>query len=290
MGARYLTDLADVLRAAGLTVIEVDGWGNRARSSGGYDGTRPWCVMWHHTASSTSPENDVSYIVHGCPDAPVSNLYLARDGTVWVCAAGATNTNGKGKALAMSQGVVPADQMNTHAIGIEAANNGLGEPWPQVQIDAYFTVSNALTAAYGMRPDDVATHHEYAADRKIDPATAAAVQGPWRPDPVTTSGTWSLADIWDECWLRSTGLPPTPIPPEPEPSEEDKMYQYLIDESEQRWAGDMMVVRWITTAWSDEYYRGQLSERGLPATPFEVSRQAIMAGEFGMVIGTPPPW
>ena len=24
--ARYLTDLADVLRAAGLTVVEVDGW------------------------------------------------------------------------------------------------------------------------------------------------------------------------------------------------------------------------------------------------------------------------
>ena len=229
MGSRYLLDLADVLRAAGLGVVEVDQWGTRARSSGGFDGDRPWAIMWHHTASQTDPENDVSYICYGSPDAPISNLYLARDGTVWVCAAGGTNTNGKGDAQIMSRGVVPADSMNTHAIGIEAANNGLGEPWPREQVDAYFRVNNALAEAYGLLPDDCCTHHQYAKDRKIDPATAAAVQGPWQPNSVTTSGTWSLDDIRSECWLRADDLPP------PRPQEDD---MYLATLSN----GDVVVV------------------------------------------------
>ena len=83
MGSRYLTDLAHIMRNAGLVVQEVDGWQGRARSSGGFDGDRPWCVMWHHTASNTAPENDVNYICFGSPDSPLANLYLDRDGQVW---------------------------------------------------------------------------------------------------------------------------------------------------------------------------------------------------------------
>jgi len=211
MGSRYLTELADVLRGAGLVVIEVDGWGTRGRGSGGFDGDRPWVIMWHHTASDTTAENDVSYIVYGSPDAPLANLYLARDGSVWVCAAGATNTNGKGQAMIMSKGVVPSDQCNTHAIGIEAANDGVGGAWPQVQVDAYFTINNALAAAYGLQPDDCATHSYYAgASRKIDPARADSVEGAWMPEAANSSGTWSLDDIREEAWLRSADMPPPP--------------------------------------------------------------------------------
>jgi len=209
MGTRFLVELADVLRAAGLVVVEVDGWGTRARSSGGFDGDRPWVIMWHHTASDTHPENDVSYICYGSQDAPLANLYLARDGAVWVCAAGATNTNGKGQAMIMSKGVVPMDSCNTHAIGIEAANDGVGGAWPREQVDAYFVVNNALAAAYGLQPDDLATHSYYAgASRKIDPAQAVAVQGPWVPDSANSSGTWALDDIREEAWLRSADIPP----------------------------------------------------------------------------------
>jgi len=230
VGDRYLVDLADVLRAAGLVVVEVDGWGQRARSSGGFDGDRPWVIMWHHTASNTHAENDVSYICYGSQDAPLANLYLARDGSVWVCAAGATNTNGKGQAMIMSKGVVPADSCNTHAIGIEAANDGVGEPWAQVQVDAYFRVNNALAAAYGMQPDDCATHSYYAgASRKIDPAQAVAVQGPWVPDSANSSGTWSLDDIREEAWLRSADFPPPK-------QETDEMYLATLSN------GDVVVV------------------------------------------------
>lgn len=212
MANRYLTDLARWCRNAGLVTIEDPGWEHRARSSGGFDGDRPWAVMWHHTASATSPQNDVNYMVRGSPDAPVANLLLARDGSVWVMAGGATNTNGKGYAYRTSKGTIPNDQMNTHAVSIEAANNGVGEAWTQQQIDAYFRLSLALTEALGLAPGDVCNHQTWAPDRKIDPATAAAVQGPWRPRPVGSSGTWNQSDVVTELIERS-GVP-TPPPPE----------------------------------------------------------------------------
>ena len=74
MGANYLTQLAQWCREAGLAVVEYDGWEHRARSSGGYESDRPWAIMWHHTASKTSPENDASYMCHGSGDKPIANI------------------------------------------------------------------------------------------------------------------------------------------------------------------------------------------------------------------------
>lgn len=219
----FLTGLAQWLRAAGLPVIEYYGWQQRARGSGGYQSPAPLCVMWHHTASNPSSDGqqDADYCAVYAQDAPLANLYIQRDGTVWVLAAGATNTNGKGKSMSFSRGVVPADSMNTNAVGIEVANNGVGEAWPQVQIDAFFAVSNAVNAHLRNRPDDVASHAEYAPDRKIDPATAHAVQGPWKPRSINSSGTWNPDDIRTECCLRADNQP---MPPQPTG---DMMYTIL---------------------------------------------------------------
>jgi hypothetical protein len=205
MGTRFLLDLPDVLVAAGLEVTVQAGWDTRARSSGGFDGTRPWCIMWHHAASApgASTASVANYASYGSDTAPICNLVVGRAGDVIVCAAGATNTNGKGNEVPCSLGVVPSDSMNTHAIGIEAVNSGVGEPWPQAQIDAYFTINNALAAAYGLQPTDCCTHNAYAPGRKIDPATADAVEGPWMPQPSTTSGTWWLDDIRAEAVRRA---------------------------------------------------------------------------------------
>jgi hypothetical protein len=216
MTGRYLTEMADVLRAAGLHVEEVDGWETRARSSGGYAEGRPWVVMWHHTASQASPDSDIAYIV-GADTAPISNLYLDRTGCIHVIAAGATNTNGKGGPQSFTRGTVPLDKMNEYAVSIEAANSGLGEPWPCEQIDAFFAASIALTNWLGLSPSDISSHAGWTT-RKIDPATAAAVQGPWKPRSVNTSGTWSLDDLRHEATRRATTAPsPTP------PTEEDDM-------------------------------------------------------------------
>lgn len=220
MGSLYLTDLANWLRSAGLNVIEHSGWQKRARSSGGYD-QYPLCVMWHHTASPASwdGKKDADYCATGSDVAPVSNLYIDRSGTVWVLAGGATNTNGKGKSLSFTRGTVPADSMNTRALGVEMGNNGVGEPWPQRQVDAMFAVSNVCNLKFGNGPTDLSTHHNYAPDRKIDPATAAAVQGPWKPRSCNSSGTWHNGDIQTECERRWFGSPqpgPTPEPDEGE--------------------------------------------------------------------------
>lgn len=241
MSGRYLTDMADVLRRAGCSVVEVDGWQKRARSSGGFAAGRPVCVMWHHTASQTTAENDVRYII-SADTAPISNLYIARNGDVWVIAAGATNTNGKGQSLRFSTGTVPQDKMNEFAIGMEFGNSGVGEAYSQVQIDAGFRASLALCDAYGLAPDDVANHADYAPGRKIDMATANAVQGSWRPRGTNSSGTWNLDDLRAECRRRATNYTPEPPqPPEPVPTEETNMGMFVLDS--QSMGSAMLMVR-----------------------------------------------
>jgi N-acetylmuramoyl-L-alanine amidase len=180
MGSRYLSDLADVVLDAGLSIVEQDGWETRARSSGGYDSGRPAVVMVHHTASNAAPADDAHYMSYGSDDRPIANLMLARDGTVWILAAGATNCNGKGGPI----GTVPQDSMNTYAIAVEGCNDGIGEPWPTVQQDAYLTLVGALCRHYGI--DEVYSHAEWAPTRKIDPA------GPSRWPPINSSGTWDM--------------------------------------------------------------------------------------------------
>jgi hypothetical protein len=212
MSGVYLTWLADAFRAAGLVVVEWQGWQTRARGSGGYaNASRPWCVMWHHTASSpsTSPQNLARYTAETGSNAPIANVNVERDGSVWLLAAGPTNTNGKGNAMTFTKGRVPQDSMNSYAFGMEIVNNGVGEPYPQVQIDAAFVVADVVNARLGNAPDDVATHWSYAPTRKIDPAVYAVVRGPWQPGSCTTAGTWELADLRAEC-VRRAGHTPTP--------------------------------------------------------------------------------
>ena len=188
MTGRYLTDLADVVRGAGITVIEMDGWQTRARGSGGYASGRPTHVMCHHTASGPSSDGwpDANYCTFSSSSKPLCNLYLNRGGSVWICAAGATNTNGSGGPL----DGVPADSMNTHAIGIEAGNAGTGEPWPATQQDAYVALVAALVAGYHLA--HVRSHFEWAPGRKVDPA------GPSRwsnPSGGGGSNLWRMEDF-----------------------------------------------------------------------------------------------
>ena len=173
-----LTNLADVLRDAGLTVVEEQGrdkatgrmisWKEFGRSgNSSYESGRPTTVMMHHTASHASIENDVAYCNHNSDIRPLANLLIARDGSVHVCAAGPTNTNGAGKDT--WGGGVPDNQMNTHAIGVEICNTGSGETYPPAQQEAAFITAVALCRAYGIGHHNVRAHFEWAPTRKIDP-------------------------------------------------------------------------------------------------------------------------
>jgi hypothetical protein len=208
----FLTDLADWCREVADDVDEHPGWQRRGRSGGvAYVTGRPWCVMYHHTASNDQSLED--YHATGSPNAPVCNLDIASNGRVIVIAGGPTNTNGKGRGLQTSKGLVPADSMNSYALGIEFYNNGTGGPWPQKQIDVGFAVIGNIQRHLGLQPTDLFTHHQYAPTRKVDPATARAVVGPWQPHSVTGSGTWSDHDLRAENAARFGGAPP---PSEPE--------------------------------------------------------------------------
>jgi len=208
VSGRYLTDLADVCRRAGLAVIEVgsgpsqqgDAWKNRARSSGGYSSGRPTHVMVHHTASGPSADGwgDANYCTFSSENRPVCNVLLDRSGRVFVCAAGATNTNGKGGPIDN----VPQDSMNTYAVGIEAGNNGTGEPWPQAQQNAYVTLVVALQNAYGLA--HCRSHAEYAPGRKVDPAGPSA----WAP----SGGTWNMNAFRESLLGGGGGTGPGPEP------------------------------------------------------------------------------
>ena len=214
----YYTQAAEWLRVQGVKVVEVAGWQTRARSSGGF-AARPLGIQWHHTASSGQhPMNDINYMVHNSSARPIGNCYLATDGTCYLLAAGAANTAGKGGPYKMSRGTVPLDKGNTTTWAIEAANNGVGQPWPQAQIDAFFKISNELNFKFGNQPTDLFTHQAYANGRKVDPARAEVVGGSWKPRSINSSGSWSVDDVKAEAQRRWAGVTIKPTPPQPSPT------------------------------------------------------------------------
>lgn len=256
--AVYLTELANWLRNAGCDVIEYPNWQTRARGSGGYS-DYPLCVMWHHTASPPSwdGQKDADYIAEGDSDAPLANLYIDRAGTVWVLAAGATNTNGKGKSIAFSRGTVPTDSMNTRALGIECGNDGIGEVWPLAQWSTLVLVSNVCNQRFGNRPDDMATHQFYAPDRKVDPAVNTSVQG-WTPASATSSGSWSRSDCQQECLALAGEQPPSPqpIPPMPPNTGDDDVEKWCVrDVDGWPWVTDF--ASYATSITEDQAARGR---------------------------------
>jgi len=148
--------LADVLRRAGLDVVEMHGWQTRTRS-GGFD---PQGIVWHHTATPPSAsDTNVDRLLRdgrtGLP-GPLSQLGLRRDGTFVVVAAGRCNHNGYGT-------------WGNDSIGIEAYNDGVGEPWPTAQVDAYVAGTVAILRHLGWGADRVKAHRETDPTRKVDP-------------------------------------------------------------------------------------------------------------------------
>jgi peptidoglycan hydrolase-like protein with peptidoglycan-binding domain len=152
--------IAQVLRDAGLTVREAPGWETRGTAT--FD---PVGVMWHHTASGPNwtDQSLTNLLVNGRPDlsGPLCQLQLNRDGSYVVIAAGRANHAGAGAWNGITTG-------NTSFIGIEAANDGVGEPWPAAQLDAYYRGTAALIRHINGSVENVIGHKEWTT-RKIDP-------------------------------------------------------------------------------------------------------------------------
>ena len=156
----------------------------------------------------------------GSPVRPVANLYTDRRGVVWVCAAGATNTNGQGRDT--WGGGVPADSMNTYAIGNEIANTGTGEPYPIAQQSSVLRSTAALCTGYDIVTHHVRGHFEWAPTRKIDPSG---------PSQWATAGKWNMDAFRHDVDLLLAPAPPQPPPTKPEDDDMAKIAYYVLPPS-----------------------------------------------------------
>lgn len=158
--------LATHLRSWGLKVVEVGGWQTRSAKTTTFT---PVAVMVHHTATK-GPANapSLNIITNGRTGVPgpLSQFLLARDGTVYLISGNRANHGGYGGPIAG----IPKDSGNRYAWGIEAENDGRGEPWGAAQLNAYYRLTAALLALMKKDSRAVCAHKEYAPSRKIDPA------------------------------------------------------------------------------------------------------------------------
>jgi hypothetical protein len=162
--------LPDILRKAGLKVIEQPGWETRGH---GDMGTIFGCLL-HHTAEPIDDDTapTLRVLTYGRPaskgvkalSGPLCHLGLGQSGIYYMIAAGRASHAGAGEW----KGVVDG---NKHFIGIEAENNGIGEKWPEVQMAAYAKGCATIAKYCNFSRNMVVGHKEYALPkgRKIDP-------------------------------------------------------------------------------------------------------------------------
>lgn len=152
--------IADALRNAGLKVIEQPGW--RERGSTTFD---PKGVVCHHTASKrTSGDTpSLNVVLKGRPDlpGPLCQVLIGRSGACHVIAAGRAQHAGTGGWKGLTG--------NASVLGIEAENDGIGEPWSPNLVDVFERCAAALARGCKAPAEMVCGHKEWTR-RKIDPA------------------------------------------------------------------------------------------------------------------------
>ena len=164
-----LSNLAGVLRDAGLTVVETAGWANRGYA--GQDLKEVRGVLWHHTATNRAAFNGsdaptLNMCVNGRSDlaGPLCNIVLGRNGTVYLVAAGVANHAGAGSAAG-----IPTNMGNHYLVGIEMESSGVAPwDWTADQLRVAPFLGAALERSYGA--DLQIGHLEYSSQGKIDPA------------------------------------------------------------------------------------------------------------------------
>jgi len=140
-------------------VSYVNGWESR-----GHTTFNPRGVVCHHDASNTRSGNNgaLNIIIHGRGSipGPLSQFQIARNGLLWVVASGRANHAGQGGYRGLSG--------NASVMGIEVANNGVGEHWRPACLDTYYRLVAALLDEMKL-PTIMAPGHLEWTSRKIDP-------------------------------------------------------------------------------------------------------------------------
>lgn len=163
--------LATTLRAAGLKVVEIDGWKTRGRpaSTGEF---RPVGVLNHHTGAFDGvgdPANDLTYanwlFKTGRPDLPppLCQLSLSAEAVVYLGAAGRANHAG----LAKASGSVASGDGNALYVGIEWMLSGK-QPIPAKMYAAGATLNAVLLRVLGSSVQAVSCHYQTSVTGKWD--------------------------------------------------------------------------------------------------------------------------
>lgn len=210
---RLPTNLPDILKKHGLKVVEVSGWRERGRptSTGGFN---PVGVLCHHTATGKSSNDDsvVNLLVKGRSDlpGPLCHFGLARDGTVYLVSSGRANHAG----VAKSSGTVAAGDGNVLYMGIEAFNDGVGEPWPTVQMNAYVLLCAVLCVELtGNSAQTVRGHKETSTSGKIDPT--------FEMNAFRAKVAYKMEELMAKPSVPKPPVAPKPVPPKPKKAYKD---------------------------------------------------------------------
>jgi hypothetical protein len=191
------TGIASRLRAAGLEVIEIDGWRTRGSST-----FNPRGAVHHHTAGGrTGNAPSLGICINGRTGlpGPLCNVLMGRNNVVYLIAAGRANHAGTGGWMGLSG--------NSSVYGLEHENVGTtAEPW---RADQVLAASKCLAALIVGRANAsmVPQHKEWAPTRKVD---CHSLRG---------------ADV--RAMVAAALNPPPPPPPEPVMSVASKFF--LVD-------------------------------------------------------------
>lgn len=158
----YIPWLADAGRLTGYPVVEVGGW--KGRGHGGMRVVEG--VVCHHTAGpKTGNMPSLGVITNGRAGlaGPLANYGLARDGTVFVVAAGCAWHAGASAWAGFND-------LNDEFLGIEAEDDGDGR-WTDEQNDAYPRLVAAILFFCRRGSERACAHRECALPhgRKPDP-------------------------------------------------------------------------------------------------------------------------
>lgn len=155
--------LADVLRSAGLTVVEHPDWKTHDRSG---DWTPRFGVV-HATAApiSQADSTQIRVVRDGRSDlpGPIANAVIDRKGVWHVVGGGRCNSTLVGTAG-------PFEGLgNTYALSTEGCNNNSTESWPDVQYTAYVRGWAAWCKRLGWTAAKLVGHKEHTPGHKTDP-------------------------------------------------------------------------------------------------------------------------
>jgi hypothetical protein len=155
-----LVGLADILRAAGLTVVEYPGWKDRGQDDGPYV---PRGVMWHHDASAPGDSPGVPAMMANLANNG-AQCWVDRLGLWYPIAAGRMWHAGRGGPW----GVAPRDDGNTYLVGVET-DHTTGEDWPAAQHESLRLGTAAIMRAYGWNPANALMGHKEYRPTNPDP-------------------------------------------------------------------------------------------------------------------------